>query len=389
MRFILYTGKGGVGKTSISAATALRIAELGKKTLLISTDAAHSLQDSLGTNLGREPTRIADNLWGQEIDSLYEMERSWRLIGDYIKSLLSLENFDDVTLEELMVFPGMEELFNLLEIERHEKDRLFDVVVVDCAPTGETLRLLSYPDAFRWWMERLFPIQRKAIKVIRPIAQPLMKVPLPTDQVLDSVNAFYRRVLRTQEILTDRVRSTVRLVLNLEKMVIRESQRSFTYLNLFGFHVDAVIVNRLLPDHIDEEFFGRWKALQGTYMSEVADMFSPVPVLQVPLFQEEVCGRDALLRMAAECFGERDPSDVFFNGSPQTVAKEGDRHVMSLSLPFAARGEVSLSQRGEELVIKVGQYKRNVLLPKLLAGLNASSAKFEDQTLKITFEEVK
>lgn len=389
MRFVLYTGKGGVGKTSISAATALKTAELGKRTLLISTDAAHSLQDALGVELGREPTKVSDNLWGQEIDSLYEMERSWKLIGEYIKSLLSLEHFDDVTLEELMVFPGMEELFNLLEIERHEREGRFDVLVIDCAPTGETLRLLSYPDGFRWWMERLFPIQRKAIKVIRPIAQPLTRIPLPTDQVLESVNAFYRRVLRTQEILTDKRRSSVRLVVNLEKMVIRESQRSFTYLNLFGFHVDAVIVNRLLPDRVDEEFFGRWKELQGLYLREVEDMFSPVPILQVPLFQEEVYGSDALLKMAKECFGEKDPSEILFDGSPQTVEKEGDGHVLKIALPFAAKGDVFLSQRGEELVIRVGQYKRNVVLPRLLAGMNAVTAKLEGHVLKITFEGVK
>ena len=385
MRVIVYTGKGGVGKTSVAAATALRCAELGYKTLVISTDAAHSLADSLDATLGPQPVLVGGNLWAQEVDTLHEMEESWGKIQNYLAAIMSWHQLGDVAVEELTVFPGMEELFSLLQIQRHEREGDYQVMVVDCAPTGETLRLLSYPDVFRWWMERLFPIQRRAARLIRPVAKPLFGMPMPAEDFFDSIEVLFEQVDRTHRLLTDRGRTTVRLVVNPEKMVIREAQRSFTYLGLFGFHTDAVILNRLLPDTVHDSYFAGWKEAQDRYTRLVEESFSPLPIFRVPLQEQEVVGRERLLELARLCFGEADPSQVFYQGRAQSVTREDGRHVVTIPLPFVTREDISLSVKGEELIVKVGGYKRVIILPRSLVGLPVEGARLEKDTLRIRF----
>ncbi|MCL6451311.1 MAG: TRC40/GET3/ArsA family transport-energizing ATPase [Acetobacteraceae bacterium] len=387
MRVILYTGKGGVGKTAMAAATAIRAADLGHPTLVVSTDAAHSLADALGRELGPEPLEVAARLWAQEIDPLVEMERAWGQIREYLGRLFAWQGFSQVMVEELTVFPGMEELFNLLRIEAHAEDGRYQVLVVDCAPTGETLRLLSYPDVFRWWMERLFPLQRRAMKVLRPVAQPIIRVPLPGDEVFAAVDALFRRVLRTQALLTDPSVTSVRLVVNPEKMVIREAERSFTYLSLFGFLVDAVVVNRVLPAAVEDSYFDRWKQVQGEYCRGVEEYFAPVPVLYVPLFEEEVVGPGPLRRMGESCFGQGDPARFLISRRPQTVTREADGYVLHLLLPAVEKGRLRLRQKGEELTLGVGGFRRHLILPRALANLEAAGASLEGQVLRVRFRE--
>ncbi len=387
MRVLVYTGKGGVGKTSVAAATGLLAARRGRRTLVASTDAAHSLGDSFQTRLGPDPVKVADNLWAQEIDALHEMERQWGKIQDYLTRLLSLQNLDRLTLQELTVFPGTEELFSLLEIARHVREKKYDLIIIDCAPTGETLRLLSYPDILRWWMDRIFPVQRRAMKVIRPMAQPLLGMPLPGDEVFEATQALFDEVDMVHRILTDLSVSSVRLVLTPESMVIAEARRSFTYLNLFGFRTDAVIVNRVVPDEVTDDYFRVWKASQERHLRAVEEAFGPVPILTVPLYGQEVLGLEMLGKVGDDCFGERDPAGVLFDRWPQTISREGGETVLTVLLPFVGKGDINVNRSGSELIVHVGDRRRTILLPRSLSGRELTRARFEGDLLKISFEE--
>lgn len=385
MRIILYTGKGGVGKTSIAACTAIRCAARGYRTIILSTDAAHSLGDSLEASLGPEPLQVAENLWAQEIDTLHQIERSWGKVQGYLAAVLRSQNVAEIYTEELTVFPGMEELFSLLEILRHCREGKYDVIVVDCAPTGETLRMLGYPDVMRWWLERIFPIQRKVVKVVRPVARPVLGIQLPSDEVLNAVSDLFKELEELHDLLVDAESSSVRLVVNPEKMVINEARRSFTYLNLFGLHTDAVVVNRIFPPTVRDEYFQVWKEVQGKHYTTIEESFSPLPIFKVPLFEQEVVGTKSLVKMADSCFGDVDPAKIFYSGLSQTIKKDGEGYVLELKLPFAAKGDISLSQKVDDLYIKVGNYRRNVSLPRAIAGREVAGARYEDDILKIRF----
>ena len=388
MRILVYTGKGGVGKTSVAAATAGRLAALGRKTLVLSTDAAHSLADSLDRPLGPDPVAVADQLWGQEVDSLREAERSWGAVQRWLAGALRWARVADVNSEELIVFPGLEELFSLLQILGHAREGRFDVLVVDCAPTGETLRLLSYPNVLRWWLDRIFPFQRRMARLARPVARLVTGgFEPPTEDALDAIEQLFRQVEQMQALLRDPAITSVRLVVNPEKMVLAESRRTFTYLNLFGFNTDAIVVNRVLPEGACSGYFAGWRSLQARYKEEICTAFSPLPILQVPLLETEVVGLPLLERVAAAAFGERDPAKVFFAGRAEEVRREDGGHVLDLAVPFVARGEVQLSQRGDELTVHVGPYKRKTLLPRTLAGRPVLGARLAEQRLVIRFGE--
>jgi arsenite-transporting ATPase len=388
MRILVYTGKGGVGKTSVAAATAARLAALGRRTLVLSTDAAHSLADSLDRPLGPDPVAIADHLWGQEVDSLREAERSWGAVQRWLAGVLRWADVADVNSEELIVFPGLEELFSLLQILRHACEDRFDVLVVDCAPTGETLRLLSYPNVVRWWLNRIFPVQRRMARLARPVVR-LVSGGLepPSEDALDAIEQLFRQVEEMQALLRDPAVTSVRLVVNPEKMVLAESRRTFTYLNLFGFNTDAIVVNRVLPEGAGSGYFAGWRSIQARYEEEIRTAFSPLPILQVPLLETEVVGLPLLERVAAAAFGARDPAEVFFAGRAEEVRREAGGHVLDLAVPFVARGDVQLSQRGDELTVHVGTYKRKTLLPRTLAGRPVLGARLAEQRLVIRFGE--
>lgn len=385
MRVILYTGKGGVGKTSVAAATAIESAAAGKKTIVVSTDPAHSLGDSFDMELGSEPMEIGNNLWAQEISTLASAEKSWGKVQEYLSELLISQNIKDITAEEMIIFPGMEELFSLMEVLDHCREGKYDVVIVDCAPTGETLRLLSFPDTLRWWLEKIFPKQKMLYKIVRPVAKPLFGMPLPGDEAMDSIAELFGQLRDMHGVLTDRDITSVRIVVNPEKMVIREAERSFMYLNLYGFNTDAVIVNRMLPDANLGSYFEKWGEVQHTYMQYIKNQFAPVPVFTVPLFEEEVVGFMALEKMAGECFKGISADKILFCAQSQKFSQTDDGYLMEMMLPFAQKGDISLSQKGDELTVKVGDYKRNFYLPRKLLGYEAVSAKIEEQVLKIRF----
>src|SRR5437588_3640891 len=336
-RIIVYTGKGGVGKTSVAAATALRCAERGQRTLVISTDIAHSLADSFDVALGGEPTKIVDNLWGQESDVYYNVRRYWGTIQRYVQSVFRWRGLDDVLAEEMTVLPGMDELSSLLWIAEHHDSGQFDVIVVDAAPTGETVRLLSLPEAGRWWLERIFPIQRRAMQIAGPVLRRVMGIPVPDDAVFAAGEELFHRLDHMQQLLADQQKSSVRLVLNLEKMVIKEAQRSFTYFHLFAYPTDLVVCNRVLPEGAGAYFEG-WHDAQRRYQPLVEESVAPVRVRSVPFFDREVVGLEMLRKLGGALFADEDPARFYYRGRPYRVRREDGGYVLTLALARPCAG---------------------------------------------------
>jgi arsenite-transporting ATPase len=382
---ILFTGKGGVGKTSVAAATAMRCAQLGHRTMVISTDPAHSLGDSFDEELGSRAKRVAKNLWAHEVSALHEMERHWKKLHDYATSVFATQGLDDVVAEEVANPPGMDEIASLMWIKHYAERGEHDALVVDCAPTGETLQLLAFPDAARWWLDKIYPWERRAMRIARPVLQPLMSMPLPSDEIFASVKDLLLDLEGMKKLLTDSEVTSVRLVLNLEKMVVKEAKRAFTYLSLFGYATDAVVVNRLLPDGLQDDLFRKWQAIHQRYAGEVEQSFSPLPIFNVPLFDEEVVGERMLLRMARAVYGDRDPAGLFYKGTSQRVQKVGGEYVLTLKVPFVERGDVKLGRQDGELFVTVGNYRREIALPRALASRETVGAAIEDGELRVRF----
>jgi arsenite-transporting ATPase len=385
VRILLYTGKGGVGKTTVAAATAVRLAELGHRTVVMSTDLAHSLADSFDLRLAPEPVQIGPNLWAHETDIYYNLQTYWGKVQDWLHSLLAWRQIDEVVADEVSILPGMEELANLLWINRHRERGEFDVVVVDCAPTGETLRLLSFPEIGRWWIDKVLPIHRAAAQVVRPIVRAASGLPLPENEVYDAVQDLFGQLDRLHGMLVNPELTSVRLVLNAEKMVIKETQRTYTYFNLFGYPSDLVICNRVLPDSVQDSYFATWKETQMRHLAEIEQRFAPMPILEVPLFKDEVVGMERLRELAAALYGDDDPARVYWQGQGQHVERSDGGYVLRLPLPFTEKQDVNLVKLGDELIVRVGQHKRNLILPRILVGLETAGAKFEGDELQIRF----
>jgi arsenite/tail-anchored protein-transporting ATPase len=385
VRVILFTGKGGVGKTSVAAATAVRCAAAGYRTVVMSTDPAHSLGDSFDLSLGNEATQVADNLWAHEVSSLHEMQRHWWKLHEYAAEVLSTQGLDEVLADEVANPPGMDEVASLMWIKHYAQRAQHDVVIVDCAPTGETLQLLTFPDAAKWWLDKIYPWSRRAMRVARPVLQPMMGMPLPSDEVYASLKDLLLDLDGMRKVLTDPEVTTVRIVLNLEKMVVKEAKRAYTYLSLFGYVTDAVIVNRLLPGHLHDELFQNWQKIHKRYQVEVEQSFAGVPIFNVPLFDREVVGEEMLARMADAVYGDQDPAARFAITNPQRIDKDGSDYVLSLKVPFVDRSAVDLSRHNGDLYVTVGNYRREITLPRVLARRDTSGASIEDGELRVRF----
>ncbi|HEY6761467.1 MAG TPA: TRC40/GET3/ArsA family transport-energizing ATPase [Baekduia sp.] len=386
-RTILYTGKGGVGKTSVAAATARRCAAAGLRTVILSTDPAHSLSDSLETPLGPEPVAAGDLLWGQEVSAQDEMERNWAGVQDWLGDLLIARGVDRISAEELTVPPGMDELFSLLAIKRHHESGAYDAVIVDCAPTGETLRLLSFPDVARWWLDKVFPQQGRILDAARPFARAVLDVSLPGTEVFDDVQRLVRNLIAMNEILRDNEHVSVRLVMTPDRMVVDEARRTFTYLNLYGYLTDAVVVNRVFGAEVGD-YFGAWRDRQQAQLEAVRDAFAPVPVLQAPYFEEEVVGGPMLDRLGDALFGGVEAHAIQHASVSERLELRADGATLRLDLPFAQRGDISLKRLGQELIVRVDGHKRTMLLPPALDDMAPSGASFEDGALIVTFAAV-
>ncbi len=385
-RIILYTGKGGVGKTTVAAATALLAAKKGYKVLVISTDAAHSLGDSFDMELGPEPKEIMPNLFAQEVDVYYSVEKYWGKLTEYLQSLLRWLKVDEILTEEFSILPGMEEVSSFLWVYHHFQDELYDVIIVDSAPTGETLRLLSLPDVARWWIVKVFPIERKVVKVIRPAMKVVTDMPLPEDHTYDAIEELFDKLDSIHNTFSNPEITSIRLVLNLEKMVIKETQRAYTYLNLYGYPVDSVIINRTMPKELEHPFFEEWKRSQLGYREEVEELFSPIPTFEAKLFSKEVLGIESLEEFGLNLYSKKDPIRIFFKGKPYEIIKEGGSYQLLLKLPFVSKEEIKLFQIKDELTIQIENHRRNILLPRFLADLPVKEAKYQDEMLRIIFE---
>jgi arsenite/tail-anchored protein-transporting ATPase len=384
-RTILYTGKGGVGKTSVAACTARRCAAAGLNTLVISTDPAHSLSESLAAELAGEPVQVADRLWGQEVKAQEEMERHWSGVQEWLGDMFIERGVDRISAEELTVPPGMDELFSLLRLQAHNESGRFDTIIVDCAPTGETLRLLSFPDVARWWIDKVFPYEKQILAAARPLARSLLDISLPSPAVFADMERLSQNLIAMNEILRDRKRCTIRLVMNPDKMVIGEAMRTFTYLNLYGYLTDAVIVNRLFPAGVGD-YFAAWRRVQQEHLELVHSAFAPVPVLSAPYFEQEVVGAEMLDRLADHLFEGREPGAVLHDAITQELRVDEDGARLKLALPFAEKGDITLKKIGLELIVGVGGQKRTISLPPALAAFSPTGATFQDGALEVRFD---
>jgi arsenite/tail-anchored protein-transporting ATPase len=389
MRVILMTGKGGVGKTSVAAATGLRCAELGHRTLVLSTDPAHSLADSFDLELGHEPKQIRPNLWGAELDALMELEQNWGSVKRYITQVLQARGLEGVQAEELAILPGMDEIFGLVRMKRHYDAGDFDILIIDSAPTGTALRLLSLPEVGGWYMRRFYkPLQGMSAALrplFEPIFRPLTGFSLPDKEVMDAPYEFYLQIEALEKVLTDNTQTSVRLVMNPEKMVIKESLRAHAYLSLYNVATDLVIANRIIPDAVTDPFFQRWKENQKIYKQEIYDNFHPLPIKEVPLYSEEMCGLAALERLKEELYAEEDPSQVYYKENTIKVVQDKGDYSLELYLPGIPKEQIQLNKSGDELNVRIGNHRRNLILPQALAALQPSGAKMEEDYLKIRF----
>ena len=385
MRILLFTGKGGVGKTTTAAATALACASRGARTLVISTDPAHSLSDAFGVGLGDQPGRVEGELWGQELDATARMEDSWGEIQAWLQEVFAWAGLDAIEAEELAVLPGLDEIFSLADIKSHAASGDWDVIVVDCAPTAETIRLLSLPDILNWYMERLFPLGRRLNKVVSPVLGKLTSLPVASDEVFGATRRFYDRLDGVKELLTDADTTSVRLVVNPERMVIAEARRTYTYLSLFGYRVDAVVANRLLPEDVKDPWFDRWRALQAEHLSSIESGFAPVPVLRAELADDELVGHDALLRFAGVLYGDDDPAARRHHAEPLRVKQSRNGPQLVMELPHADRDDLEVGRSGDELLVRVGPHRRAVILPDSLRRREVTGATLRGGVLRVTF----
>ncbi len=385
MRIILFSGKGGVGKTTLAAATGVRAASLGHRTLVMSTDAAHSLGDSLSQAIGPDPTPVVPNLDAMEIDVHHELEREFGPIRSFLTRFFQGQGLDEIVADELAVLPGMEELFSLLRVAELAQGQKYDLLLVDCAPTGETLRMLAAPDVLRFYFRKIFPVQRLLARTVRPLAPLVTSLPVPEDDVFVAMKRLYERIERLDPLLRDPKVTSIRIVLTLEKMVIAESERLFTYLGLYGYSVDAVIANRVLPETLKGAYFERWGRAQAVHMKRVREGFSSMPILESPLRDQEVMGTELLKAVADGVYGERDPRAVFHTSRPPRVEKRGAGYVFSFDLPFASSDRLTAYAVGDELSVTIDNWRRNIILPRSLAGREVKEARLRSGRLSVVF----
>jgi arsenite/tail-anchored protein-transporting ATPase len=385
MRVLLFTGKGGVGKTTTAAATALRMAAAGQRVVVTSADPAHSLADSVGVMLGSEPTQIAPRCFAQQLDARERLEDHWGEIRAFMMEVLDWAGVEAIEAEELAVIPGLDELFALTEVESLCQSGDYDVVVVDCAPTAETIRLLSLPDILSWYMDRLYPASRRVNRMVGPIVSRLTSLPVADDGVFAAGRRFYDELESVRRVLADPTITSARLVLTPEAMVISEARRTYTYLSLFGYQVDAVVVNRVLPDAVTDPWFDQWRQAQQLHLETIDASFGTVPVFRAEHVGGEVVGIDSLERFAADLWGDADPASRLSDGRPLRVERDGEDYVLSIELPFTEALELDLTRNSDELFVALGPHRRNLLLPDSLRRREISTATVAEGRLAIRF----
>jgi arsenite-transporting ATPase len=387
LRIVLVTGKGGVGKTTVAACTALASADAGYRTLATSTDPAHSLSDALIVPLGSEPSQVAPGLDGQQIDTQRQLDKYWGSIRRQLMDVLDWGGAGGIEAEEFLVFPGMDELFALLEVTRHARSGAYDVIVVDCAPTAETLRLLSLPEVLSWYFEKVLPTERRLMRAARPILSRLTDLPIPADEVFTSAQSVFESIEDVKALMSSPDVTSARLVVNPEKMVIDEARRTYSYLGLFGYGVDGVVVNRVLPDIVADPYFERWRAIQKGHLDTIDDAFPEIPRLWLRLFDDEMVGIDRLRFMATELYGDQDPIKDFVATRPFRIVDANGGVSMEVDIPFVDKSELDVFRTGHEIYIQVGPYRRSFILPDALHRRQVTRARLEAGTLTVSFSD--
>lgn len=385
MRIILYTGKGGVGKTSIAAATACKIANEGKRVLVVSTDQAHSLGDSFNIKLSNEPLKICENLFAMEIDSVLENEKVWGSLKGYIEKLMVLKADKTIESEELLVFPGFDELLSLIKIKDLYDEGKYDVLIVDCAPTGETMSLLKFPDLFKWWMEKFLPIKRKGAKLVKPVIEATVKIPVPGDETFDEIENLYSRIDELHQLMLNKDAVSIRIVTTPEKIVIKEAKRSFSYLHLFDYNVDAIIINRIFSKASLSGYFEKWADIQKESIEDICSSFKGIPVFKLELLDNEMRTYETLQKVGGKIYGTVRPEDVLFVDKIFTVEKEADGYNFSINMPFVNKNELQLTQKGDEITISIKNERRSFVLPAKLHSREIASAGYDKGKLNIHF----
>ncbi|REK15633.1 MAG: ArsA family ATPase [Actinobacteria bacterium] len=387
MRIVLVTGKGGVGKTTVAAATALAAADAGYRTMITSTDPAHSLSDALTVPLGSDPTRVQPNLDGQQIDTQRQLDKYWGSIRRQLMDVLDWGGAGGIESEEFLIFPGMDELFALLEVNQHARSGSYDVVVVDCAPTAETLRLLSLPEVLSWYFDRVMPTERKLMRAARPILSRITDLPLPRDEVFGAAQSVFDSIEGVKELMGSPEVTSARLVVNPEKMVIDEARRTYSYLGLFGYGVDGVVVNRVLPDDVTDPYFDRWRSIQKGHLDVVDEAFADLPRMRLRLFDDEMVGVDRLRRMAMELYEDLDPIGDFHATSPFRISDAEGGVTMELEVPFVEKADLDVFRKGNELYVQLGPYRRSFLLPDALHRREVTRARLDGGRLSVSFSD--
>ncbi len=392
MRIIFFAGKGGVGKTSVAAATGIKAAEMGQKTVILSLDVAHSLSDIfdlerslLDKNKG-DPIKVSNNLWIQEIDIQEEMEKNWGDIHKYLSLLFSTTGLDEILAEELAILPGMEEVTLLLHINRYVREKSYDVILLDCAPTGESLRFISIPTALEWYISKIFKMERTIAKYVRPVAKKIYDIPIPGDDYFVAIEHLFEKLKGIDGILVDPKITTVRLVTNPEKIVLKETQRAFMYFCLYKMNIDGIIMNRIIPDNVNDKYFKSWRKTQKQYIKKAEEHFSPIPIFPVNLFKAEVLGPKSLKVLADQIYSERNPLDLFFEGEPYNLSKINGEYRLMIKLPFLSKEDVEINKLSDELIVRVGSFKKHLMLPRQVAASESVKAKMEGQHLCIYFK---
>lgn len=385
-RIIIFTGKGGVGKTSVAAAHAVKAAKDGLKTLIVSTDMAHNLSDLFMRELNEEPKEVLENLDGLEIDPNYEMNSNYKNISVAFKELIpDLDNEDSDALEDIVVFPGIEELFSLIKIKDLYEKNIYDLIIVDCAPTGETLSLLKFPELLSWYMEKLFPVGKVALKVLRPIGKVAFKIDLPDKKALSDIERLYINLAQLQKLLKNQEICSIRIVTIPEKMVVEETKRSYMYLNLYNFNVDGIYINRIIPSEVNNNFFDTWKEIQKKYIEELDDVFWGIPTYKIKWYDSDVNGVEGLEKIANDFLEDKKIFDVLKITENETFKKLEQGYLLDLYIPFVDKSHFDLYQSDTEVIIKIGNFKRNIPIPDVIRKYSVDSAKLENERLKIIF----
>lgn len=379
MRIILYTGKGGVGKTTLSASTGVYLSTLGKKVLVVSVDPAHSLSDVLEVDIGPEPKEIFPNFYAQEIDVYYSIEKFWGVLKEYLKSLFKWQGIDEILAEEMSILPGMEEVSSFLWINKHVEDKKFDVIIVDSAPTGETLRFLSLPDAASWWITKILPLQRKLIRFIRPAAKMITTMPLPEEETYDALEDLFKQVYNLYNLLQNPENSSVRLVVNPEKMVIKETEKAFTYLHLFGFPVDGIFINRVVEK--EDPLYN----IQQKYIERIIKSFEPTPIFFIPQIYEEILGFDKLKEFGKKIYKDKNPAEIFYKDKPFEITEKDHIYQLKIYLKEISQENLEIYQNEEDLIIKIGNHKKHFFLPRILVNKEIKNAVIKENHLEIVF----